>query len=62
MNLVEWLIKEMTNISLQLGIYLGYYRLRDKLPFFTCKHQTVKDRHEVLGCNIDGELPELDRE
>ena len=41
----------MNNISLQLGIYLGYYRIRDKLPFFTlllyradkAKHREIYD-------------------
>jgi len=35
MNLIEWATKELNNITVHLTGYLDYYRLRDKLPFFT---------------------------
>lgn len=51
MNLVIWVLKEINNISMQLLTYIGYYRLRDRLPFFTlllyradkAKHRKIYD-------------------
>lgn len=51
MNLVDWVLKETNHIYMQFLAYTGYYRLRDRLPFFTlllyradkAKHRKIYD-------------------
>lgn len=63
MSLKIWIFKEINNIMLHLPDYFKYYRLRDKLPFFTlllyradkAKHRKIYDLlayYFILGAAV----------
>ena len=55
MNLFDWLIKESTNITIQFFNYTSYYRLRERLPFFTLLlYRADKARHRKIYDRIAG--------